>query len=43
MSQLARLEGKHTTQNTHCALVKLFYGQLPSFWCGGYNYIRQAV
>ena len=25
MSQLVRLEGKHTTQNAHCALVSIIW------------------
>ena len=32
MSQLVRLEGKHSTQNAHCAVVNIYLGDLCIFY-----------
>ena len=36
MSQLVRLEGKHSTQNAHCAMMRIFRCELhcPIKWAG---------
>ena len=41
MSQLVRLEGEHTTQNAHCAMVlKYFASFLIHNWRINNNYIK---